>query len=358
MSDNDIDAFKFEVERPSRTHPLVLISCDNNDILPVDTERMRSMLVGLAQVVQISPNVDTFRMQNIMGRKYTAFAGAINIISPFRRMESGGLCKSTLILPDRQNELLDTGITVESEILALVTHQTNIPHSWKHVSIERVREAILRQRLHAAVAQSHQPHDLNQSNELKFYEELLCEVSDQLSIKDQELADTRFSLEEKAIQIDQLAAENEGVKHALSLVRSSSTSNNQVRIEPEPDLAALRAAFEGAPTLEQCLMTVGSLYPERVVILDSALSSATESDRAGFQRGAKALELLRTLAGDYWRTLVEGGGDQQGRQHFGKFGFAAKESDTLSVEGKNRRTFRYKGKDLLDGKAFKARSQR
>ena len=89
------------------------------------------------------------------------------------------------------------------------------------------------------------------------------------------------------------------------------------------------------------------------MILDSALSSATESDRAGFQRGAKALELLRTLAGDYWRTLVEGGGDQQGRQHFGKFGFAAKESDTLSVEGKNRRTFRYKGKDLLMEKHLK-----
>ena len=89
------------------------------------------------------------------------------------------------------------------------------------------------------------------------------------------------------------------------------------------------------------------------MILDTAYSSAKDSDRGGFQHGDKALEMLKALADDYWSDLVAGKGDQQARSRFGKNGFAAKEAETLSAEGRKRRTFRYQEQDIVMEKHLK-----
>jgi hypothetical protein len=100
-------------------------------------------------------------------------------------------------------------------------------------------------------------------------------------------------------------------------------------------------------------LIVGALYGERLAILDTAYSSARDSDRAGFQYGAKALEMLKSLADGYWPDLIAGKSDQQARARFGKNGFASKEAETLSDEGRKRRTFRYADRDILMEKHLK-----
>ncbi|MCY1553797.1 hypothetical protein D9M68_903170 [compost metagenome] len=76
-------------------------------------------------------------------------------------------------------------------------------------------------------------------------------------------------------------------------------------------------------------------------------ASAGESDRAGFQHGGKAFELLSKLAAGYWSALAAGSTDQTAKAVFGRNSYAAKESESLSNDGKRRRTFSYLDKDFL-----------
>jgi hypothetical protein len=110
--------------------------------------------------------------------------------------------------------------------------------------------------------------------------------------------------------------------------------------------ASLESMSRGAVKLSDALSLVGTLYPDRLVILDSAMVSAKESDRAMFDYGLKAYELLVRLAGEYWQTLVDGGADQQAKEVFGQNIYTAKEG-RLSAAGRNLRTFSYRGKPVL-----------
>lgn len=341
LSEENAVAFGYEVDRSDRRYPIVVISCDQDGRFPVAPERLRSVLVGIAKVIVIPENANTYRIEKIIGRKYSAFGGAINVISSYRATDSGRFCKTIIYTPDRLSELSETGSSIDSEILAVVTHQTNLPRSWQHVSNDAVREAILRRKLEKAAAAADEDFDKDA------YEQLLKEAAEQLASKDRDVADARQEIQLRDATIDQLSAENQALKHSLSSAQSSN------RREPVRDtlssraLEAYRAVLNKRNSLEQSLTVISALYGERIVFLNSAYSSANESDRGGFMYGAKAVELLRVLATEYWSDLSAGLGDQQARSRFGKNSFSAKESTKLSDEGRNRRTFKYKNQTIF-----------
>lgn len=347
LTEENAKAFEYEIERIDRHHPIVEISCDREGSFPVAPERLRSVLVGLAQVIEIPKHVDTYRLEHILGRRYSAYGGAINIISPYRMTESGGFCKTTLFTPDRLAELVEAGVAIESEILAIVTHHTNLPHSWRHISNEIVREAILRERLQKAVSAASGTVDT------AVYEELLQEASDQLVAKDRELENARSDIEARDANLDRISAENESLKYNLSSAQSKPINEASGDRLSTHFAQAFRELLKGNPSLEQALFIIDALYSDRVAVLDTAYSSAKESDRGGFQHGAKALQILKSLAEEYWLDIVAGKGDQQAKGRFGRNVFAAKESETISAEGRKRRTFRYKDVDILMEKHLK-----
>jgi hypothetical protein len=347
LTEENAAAFGYEIEREARRHPIVEVSCDREGRFPVALERLRSVLVGLAQVIEIPVHADTYRLEEMLGRRYSAFGGAINIISPYRATESGGFCKTVLFKPDRLADLVEAGVAIESEVLAVVTHQTNLPHSWRHISNESVREAILRLKFQKAVSAAHGSADA------AVYDELLQEAADRLTAKDHELESARLDIEARAASLDRIAAENEALKYSLSSAQSKPFSGSS-GYDMSTDLAqAFRALLKGNPSLEQVLSIVGALYGDRIVVLDTAYSSAKDSDRGGFQYGSKAFDLLKALADDYWSDLNAGKGDQVAKNKFGRNGFAAKESETISVDGRKRRTFRYKDQDIVMEKHLK-----
>jgi hypothetical protein len=347
LTEENAAAFGYEIEREARRHPIVEVSCDQTGRFPIAPERLRSVLVGLAQVIQIPPEVNTYRLEEVLGRRYSAFGGAINIIYPLRATESGSFCKNVLFKPDQLAELVEAGVAIESEVLAVVTHRTNLPHSWHHVSTESVREALLRFRLQRAVSA------VPGSTDVTVYEVLLQEAADQLANKDRDLTSARSDIEARDASLDRIAAENESLKYSLSAVQSRSADEISATSISEDVASAFRALLSDRPSLEQVLVIVGALYSDRVVILDTAYSSARDSDRGGFQHGDKALDMLKALADDYWSDLVAGKGDQQAKSRFGKNGFAAKEAETLSAEGRKRRTFRYQEQDMVMEKHLK-----
>ncbi len=348
LTEESSTAFGYEIERESRTYPLVEISCDREARYVVAPERLCSVLIGLAQVIDIPPEADTFKIEGILGRRYSAFGGAINIIFPFRRTEEGGFCKTVLLRPEKLSELSEAGATIESELLGIITHQTNLPHSWRHISSSSVREAILRTRLQTAALTA------RGSEELAAYEALLQEAADNLQEKDNEIGQLRDELAVASASLDETRSQIDGLKYALAGTQAKpDIEAEKAAATLAPLREAILAIVGGQPSLEEALRLVNALFADRIVVLETAFESAKESDRHGFRQGGKAVELLIKLCTDYWTALREGQGDQQARASFGKNVFAAKEAESLSNDGKRRRTFNYLGRDVIMEKHLK-----
>jgi regulator of replication initiation timing len=342
------EALAYNIDHESREHPIVIISPDRNGKHSVNPQRLCSILLGLAQVVQIPIGEDTYEIQRIIGRQYAAYGGAINLIYPGRKTPSGFFCRAALYLPQRLAEIEETGGRIESEILSAITHQTNLPNSWKHTSTDAITQAILRNRLSRAAKNA------GQSEELFAYEELLAEAATQMTEKDAEIEGLRRVVQTSDAESEKLRYEIEGLKHALSGHSTiSSQQASDISQLMKPIRSSVRALQKGEATLEQMLSLIASLYPKRIAVLDSAFASARESDRGGFRYGQKAFDLLFKLAEDYYEQVAEGKGDQHAKDVFGNNAFAAKEAEALSNDGQKRRTFSYFSRDIFMKKHLK-----
>lgn len=343
-------AFLREVERHERDYPIVVLGPNRDNDYPVTPERLRSILVGLADVVCIPPEEDTFAIEEIVGRRFIAFGGAINIVFPSRQGDRGIFNETVLLRPDEIIEILENGHSIESEILSTITHRTNLPSSWRHISLEKVGQAALRAQLAQMIKRVKAS---NQSEELREYIELLESADHELQSKDQELARIRYMYEEKDQEVRALQANIANLKHVLSGMQSNEESGDSVTELLLPLRDSIAAVLKGDPSLQQTIDLIATLYSDRIIFLQSAKNSAKESDRGGFHQGAKAFDLLQKLATDYWQQLADGKGDQQAKAVFGQNSYAANEANSLSNEGKRRRTFSYRGRDLLMEKHLK-----
>lgn len=349
LDEGSAKAFLYEVERATRSCPIVLVSYSRDGKYPVDTDRLRSILVGLAEVVLVKNGANTFAIQDVVGRKYTAFGGAINIIFPIRQGRDGMYCETVLLRPETIVELIADDKSVESEVLAAITHRTNLPASWRRISLERVGQAVLQGRLAALLEQAKEGGN---SEELAEYIELLEEADVQLKDRDAELRQMRSEVEIRDEEIRDLKSSIFGLKQTVSGLQAEDGDIDHLEA-----LGSLRdkvmEVVSGKPSLQQVVELMSVLYPDRVHFLDTCGASAKESDRGGFKLTDKAFELLHTLATSYWQALADGKGDQHAKAAFGQNAFAANEAQSLSNEGKRLRTFTYRGQDYVMEKHLK-----
>lgn len=348
LDENSATAFLREVERNERLYPIVLISCTRNGIYPVKPERLRTVLVGLADVVDVPIDVDTYDLQDVVGRRYIAFGGAINIIFPERRGDREPFIETVMFRPEEIQAIQDDGKGIESEILAAITHRTNLPYSWRHISMETVSQAVLRGQLLRMIERA------KGSDESAEYVELLEVADKELRAKDEEVERLRNDLNAESNEVRKLQADITNLKYALSGRQTADESkNDELAIALAPLRIAISAVLKGTPSLGQSLDLVKALYGDRVVVLETAFESAEESDRSGFRHGSKAFELLTKLVTEYWEALADGKGDQQAKAVFGQNAYSANETSVISKEGRRRRTFSYRGRDFLMEKHLK-----
>lgn len=349
LDESSTKAFLHEVEREARSYPIVLISCSRDGPYPVEPERLRSILAGLADVVTVPSGVDTFAIEEAVGRRHMAFGGAVNIVFPVRRGGKERFCETVLLRPDVIAELLSGGKSLESEVLAAITHRTNLPASWRHISPAKVDQAILHGRVAALLERA---KGSDHADELAEYIELLKTADQDLLSKDADLKQVQANFEAKNEEVRDLKAEIYNLKQTLSGFQTDDGQGEFLEA-----LGPLREkvvdAVKAKPTLQQVVDLMSTLFPDRLVILETATASARESDRNGFKLGEKACELLHTLATDYWQALVDGMGDQHAKAVFGQNAFAANEADSLSNDGKRLRTFTYRGRDFVMEKHLK-----
>lgn len=350
LTQESAPAFLHEVERAERTYPIAILSAKPDSGYPVDPERLRSILVGLADVVCIPPIEDTFAIEDKVGRRFIAFGGAIKIVFPGRQGERGHFYENVRLDPEDISEFLADGRSVESEVLAAITHRTNLPFSWKHISPEKVAQAALRAQLTRTI---HQSKTNEHSQQLGEYIALLEEADRELKAKDEELSSLQSDYQAKDDEARSLAADVAGLKHALSGIQSNDGESASLAEVIGPLRENVVAVLDGSPSLQQVVDLLSALYADRIVFLETSRSSAKESDRGGFRQGEKAFELLKKLATDYWQQLADGKGEQHAKSAFGHNAYSNNEGSALSVEGKRRRTFSYRGRDFVMEKHLK-----
>ena len=346
LDEESAAAFLFEVERVERLHPIVVVSSDREGVYPVAAERLQSLLAGIADIVEVPVGANTFKIEETLGRRYGAWGGAINILFPIRKGGRGPFCETVLYRPGDLAALLEDDKSIESEVLASVTHRTNLPNSWRHISLEVVGHVILRGQLARSIQSA------KQNDEAAEYVELLEEADRELRAKDDEVTALRIDLEDREGEAIRFRYEIDRLKYALSGRQSSDVDIKDVSaLRPLRELVA--DVLTGVPTLEQSLKLFRLLFSDRVVVLDTAMDAAHESDRAGFRHHKRAFHLLWKLVNGYWQALAAGKGTQQAKSVFGRNAYAQHESQALSNDGKRRRTFVYRGCDFVMEKHLK-----
>ncbi|WP_341852260.1 hypothetical protein [Vibrio vulnificus] len=132
-----LKGLSFEIERSGRKHPLVIVSNTKSSNKPViNPQKLQEQLLGLAQVVCSDEEINSWEMEDVLGRKYSAWDGAVNIIYP---PFGGNVCHSKLFSQSNLNEIMETGSHALQYILSHITHTTNGFNKKKHFSPSAVR---------------------------------------------------------------------------------------------------------------------------------------------------------------------------------------------------------------------------
>jgi hypothetical protein len=156
-------------------------------------------------------------------------------------------------------------------------------------------------------------------------------------IKLQEEEIGRLIAENKAA--NQLLEETDAINHRLEFdveslkanlqnLKASKAGSESVTPEDRESLAKVLSLPKSAAKPLHCIRALAIIYPDRIRLLSSAVSSAEDS--ASFQFVQQLWELLWKLAADYHPLLANGGtGDTVARNVFGKNSYSAKESESV-----------------------------
>lgn len=336
----DFQYLMHEISRDDRTYPLVFIS-EGNDGFPVIPEKLQEQLIGLAQVVATSGKMDSWEMERLLGRHYSSWGGAINIIYP---MNKSGYIGTKLFLPKQVDEIKAGNVPVNNYILSVITHAFNGYNKKLHLSPANVRakrqrddNISFRQRL----------------NELKDgaqYEALLDEVLlefEEFKAASEELElDYLKRIEELDAKHDAVVFEKnkievdlERLKYDIRKYHGKATDG-----DGDVDVEKIISLISNRLNPESVLSLLEILIPNNVEILKSAFSSARNSSK--FKHNHRLIYLLYKLCTEYLLEYLENG-DNKAKDILGD-AYSANESETVerSATLSKMREFDYNGQKI------------
>jgi hypothetical protein len=350
LSDAEALSYEIDFDFNDRDYPIILVSPDESGEYLVDLDFLLYQTKGLAKVVKITPEVDSYKVSNTLGKTHSAYNGAINILFPKVKKGLQEFIPTKLLLPDTIIDITEQGKNVVLEILTLISHRMNLPNFWQHISPERVKEAQRKrdiERLRKDIAESGKQEEyiklLEDSNVEKESEiEILQnEMKKATNESDYYLQEFEKSEDDRKIQQNKASA----LEAQLDLLKFSRQRKGELEDCSEVLRELVEKLYEDSITPGDSLDLISRLYPDRIIILESAYKSAKDSQ--AFKEKMKVFNLLWKLVNEYWESLNEGKGDTIAKQIFGD-DFAAKESDGVEAKktARNRRTFTYNGQAI------------
>lgn len=335
-------AFLMEVERPDREYPILLVSPTRDGQYLVNADRLQNELGGLAQVVKVDPDHDSYEMIETLGKQWSAWDGSVNIINV---PKATGFVRGRYFLAEAIQEWGETQHSRVSKLLAWITNSTNISQMRDRIRPEGVVRASLTRRMELSETRAGEMGLEELRAELKNSHAMISEqdlyfsqIADENSRLEGDIADMRAEIEETSDNLRKKDYEIQSLKGQLGGTPESNPAGGDI------DVLFELACRKDQPSPEECLDTILALFPNNCVILDTAKKSAQGSNT--FAAGRQLLDMLRRLVTEYRDTLLDSG-DSQARQVFGKSEFAATESETVR-NNKNMsraRTFKYLGAD-------------
>lgn len=334
-------AFLPNIERSERDHPLVLVSPKDRDQYLLDPNLLQERLLGLAQVVRVEREYNSYDMEEVLGRHWSAWDGAANVI---HAPNSTGFIRGKVF----RSEEIDEWDGMEgrlSRILAWVTHNMNIPRLRRRIRADGVTRLAIRQQMAATVSRIEMLSVEELRSQLRKNEEMAREHDEWLETFDQEnaqmkeqVAELLASNAEKDDDLRRKRFEIQGLKNQLT-----EAGGGQKAASPDLDWLVELACRNPSPI--ECLNLLESVSGDKCVILESARTSAERSGQ--FAQGRRLLDLLRRLVTTYRNILMQEG-DAKARKCFSNSEFAATESELVvrNPDLKRERTFIYAGQEV------------
>lgn len=332
-----------EIERQGRNHPIVLVSPTRDGEFLLNTRHLQEDLFGLAQVVEITPDYNSYDMEEILGRHWSAWGGAVNVLHIPART---GFVRGRLFMPEDIEGWGDTQNVRISQLLAWVTNNTNVPLIRKRIRPEGVMQLALRRRLQTVRAKSDRMDADQLRNELERAShaaeeqaEWIRVLEDENSRLESDDSEIRNELDDSRREIARKRFEIQSVKDQLN----NAGEGKGGTLDAENILGL--ACRVDSPSPLECLEAIERVYGNKCCILDSAKDSARNMGR--FIHGRQLLDMLKRLVTEYRSGLIQGG-DNKARHVFGRNEYAATESETVTSNKTMRRarTFVYRGMPL------------
>lgn len=340
LTETDAEAFEYGVRDRTRSFPIVQVSPRREGGHMLEPSRLCDLLTGIAEVVVIPDDTDTFALSNALGSRFSAYDGAVNILWPVvDRNGCAFVPSSRLLAADIENILLQ-GRRPESDLLALICHETNSGLARLHISTERVQSMVLRAALDAAkLDRTSRVDDELQS--------LYRQVDQEQRVRIEQLEGAVQDLERRLT-----AEQSEGLLKDVTVSALKTQLTRASAAAPSPSALTvaerdvLLKGMDASANLEDCLRVIETLFRERIVVLESASTSARKAK--GFGEPRDAFDLLVKLCTGYFDAMVAGKGDRAGVEVFGNKSFAARESETVENNKRARalRSFVYKGESI------------
>ncbi len=316
-----------------------MVSPTKDDRYLINAEILQEQLVGLAQVVRLPPTFNSYEMEEVLGRRWSAWDGALNLFFPPHR---DGRVHNRLFRSQEIEAWGTANISRVRSLLALITHSSNGAKLRSHIRPEGVRIKRLREQLTSGA-------DAGTLTVDGLRDQL--DISLQMAVEQEE----KYKQDIQRIEMDKLFLEEDrdnfrekyekaswdirNLQHQLSQAGSGTSA--------AVDTAKLLgfACRTDDPVPEECLELIAALFPDNCEILESAYSSAREVEN--FRQGRRLLDMLRRLVTDFRDNMIKGG-DSVARKMFTNNEYSATESETVisNPDYRRKRTFLYEGEQV------------
>ena len=342
----DLDSYHAllaEIDRPERDSPIVVVSPTSDGEYLLSVAELQDKLVGLAQVVYLARDFNSYEMAEIVGQARSAWNGATNLLFPPGK---SGFVRNRLFRSEEIRSWGDNEQERISHMLAWVTSSTNIFHLRRRIAPEGVLELALRRRLQSVRDRSGALNASQLKDEIDKVTRLATEQADWIKALEEENTRLEGELSDSKELLAEERDEARKQNFLVQTLKNSLESAGQGRTSHLEGEALLDVACNSDPPSPlACLDVIETVHGDKCIVLETAKDSAREM--SDFIHGRRLLDMLRRLATDYRSKLIQGG-DNEARKVFAKSEYAAKESETVMAnKGLRRlRTFLYEGEQI------------
>lgn len=331
IAENEVDQFVELLGRPDRRLPIILISTDDVGGAQVDLDWLARRVSGTAHLRTIKFEA-SYELSRSVGKQLSTFDGAARIYLPGIDLRNEDHLRHPIWFAPRSGYNPKATNQIISRVLPLGFRDSEGgTRFW--------RLGLLRQAASRAAADAVNQDGLAKAQaEKEALEAELRNAKEEVQTAESLMNEEAARAAELGTEVARLEQENYDLRQRIRGLQSGRTEASLSL--NEEDVSALA---DGRPSLETSLNVLASVFPERIVVLQSAIESARDS--AVFKHKKKAFDLLWSLATVYHQALSNGESDNTARQCFGS-SYAAKEKETLSKAGRDGRTFEYNGQSI------------